>query len=98
MLAGKVVGSEGAEGGRRVLLHIEVECDGSPPPPFGSRVLVVGEDGFDTRSVLAERGSQYLLVPSSMRTAGVASVGAKKVDLRRPKRTYFVFRCERPRS
>lgn len=96
MIEGKVVAVDHVEAGRTVRLQVEVDYkDVGSASLLGERVILVGDRGFTSKSALCERGSQYLLVPSRLRTAGVRRVAAKKADLSTPERTLYVFRCER---
>lgn len=95
MIEGKLVGVDNMKEDRKLRVHVEIESDRLDEQfQLGNKIILVGDNGYHAASKLVDRGSQYLLVPSPLRVNGERTALAKKVELSRPDRTIFVFKCD----
>ena len=95
MLEGRIVGLELTNVDLKLKVSVEVDRDRLGDTfKLGKKILLLDEQGFAAPSKLVDRGSQYLLVPSSMRVKGERLALAKKAELTLPERPYFVFKCD----
>ncbi len=95
MIEGKLVGVDHLKDDCKLHMHVEIDSDRlSEQFQLGNKIILIGDQGYHTTSKLVDRGSQYLLVPSRLRVDGERTALAKKVELSRPDRTIFVFKCD----